>query len=84
MVHRQKSLTVTVRASLILVLTAMNTLIVGCAAQWPNCPLRDNICNVAMAQIHDNPERYRPDLMKREVIDVRWQGAKTGVTLEKR
>jgi hypothetical protein len=72
------------RASLTLVLLAVATLIQGCAAQWPNCPHRDNICNVARAQIHEHPERYKPDLIKREVIDVRWQGQKTGVTLEKR
>ena len=71
-------------SSLRLVLLTVTTLIQGCAAQWPNCPHRDNICNVARAQIDADPQKYKPDLMKREVIDVRWQGQKTGVTLEKR
>ena len=72
------------RASLILVLLTVTTLTAGCAAQWPNCPHRDNICNVAMSQIHNDPERYKPDLVKRSLTDVRWQGQKTGVTLEPR
>ena len=70
--------------SLRLVLLAVATLIQGCAAQWPNCPHRDNICNVAMAQIHNDPMKYKPDLAKREVVDVRVYGRTTGITLEKR
>jgi hypothetical protein len=72
------------KTSLAIVLVSVATLTQGCAAQWPNCPHRDNICNVAMSQIHQDPDKYKPDLVKREVIDVRWQGQKTGVTLEKR
>jgi hypothetical protein len=70
--------------SLRLVLLAVATLMQGCAAQWPNCPHRDNICNVAMRQIHTDPDKYKPDLIKRTVIDVRSHGAKTGITLETR
>ena len=72
------------RTSLRLVLIIFATLISGCASQWPNCPHRDNICNVAMRQIDADPMKYKPDLVKREVIDVRWQGQKTMITLEKR
>ena len=72
------------RVSLRLVLMLVATLMQGCAAQWPNCPHRDNICNVAMSQIDADPERYKPDLVKRSVTDVRVYGRPTGVTLEKR
>ena len=72
------------RVSLRLVLLAVATLMQGCATQYAHCPYRDNICNVAMRQIHADPERYKPDLIKRSVTDVRVYGRPTGVTLEKR
>ena len=70
--------------SLRLVLISVTTLITGCATQWPNCPHRDNICNVAMSQIAADPHKYRADLSKRTVTDVRVYGRSTGITLEKR
>jgi hypothetical protein len=67
-----------------LVLISVATLMTGCATQWPGCPDRDNICNVARAQIHADPQKYKPDLVKRTVTDVRVYGRPTGVTLETR
>ena len=60
------------------------TVTCGCAAQQPNCPHRDNICNVGMAQILDNPERYRADQQSRRGYEIRYQGRRTGLTIEPR